>query len=88
MLNTGKITAAISMTLYFEDRAPVEGISFECGPERTIHFRMDKVLVNGVHIPRGVPYAAKLVSDVPVAIQYTRVDTTQSENALMTTIIQ
>jgi len=86
VLNTSKEDAKISLKLYFEDRPPLKGIEFECKAERTVHFRMDKALVDGTSVPRGVPYAALVSSTVPVAVQYSRLDSTQSENAMITTI--
>ena len=41
----------------------------------------------GDRVPRDTPYAVLLESDEDVSVQYTRVDTTQSELALMTTIV-
>jgi hypothetical protein len=42
--------------------------------------------LNGAVIPRDVPYAMRLRSDVPIIVQYSRLDRTQINMALMTTI--
>ena len=87
VLNTSTRECTVEFVLYFEDNAPLSGFSAVCRAERTLHIRMDKLLdKNGSYIRRGVPYAAVVKATVPVVIQYTRVDTTQSENALMTTM--
>lgn len=87
VLNTSDKDANIEITLYYEDMEPIKGLNTKCGSCRTHHIRMDKMLdKHGKHIPRGVAYAAVINSDVEVVVQYTRVDTTQSENALMTTM--
>jgi hypothetical protein len=39
-----------------------------------------------VEIPRGVPYAIRIESSVPVTVQYSRMDTTQPALSLMTAI--
>ena len=38
---------------------------------------------NGETVPRGVPYAVLVKSNVPVVVQYSRCDTTQPELAFM-----
>ncbi len=54
---------------------------------RTHHIRLDRLISeDGREIPRGVPYAVLVESSVPVVVQYSRLDTAQSELALMTTM--
>lgn len=87
VLNTGDADANISITLYFEDAEPRTGFTATCPARRTHHIRLDKLLdAGGRHIPTGVPYAIALSSSVPVYAQYSRLDTTQSNMSLMTTI--
>jgi len=87
VLNTGGEDAALSFTLYFEDREPMEGFHAVCGARRTHHVRMDRQTSDrGEAIPRGVPYAIRMVSSVPVHVQYSRCDTTQANMAFMTAI--
>ena len=84
ILNTGDIDAIIEFTLYFEDRPPISGFSAACKAQRTHHVRMDRIKAeNGETVPRGVPYAVCVKSNVPVVVQYSRCDTTQSELAFM-----
>ena len=52
---------------------------------RTKHLRFNE-LKDPQEIPRGTDYASVFVSDVPVVIQHTRLDSRQAENALITTI--
>ena len=87
VLNTGDETCDLNITLYYEDREPVELPVQHCGARRTSHIRMDRILTaDGEHIARGTGYAARICCSVPVSIQYTRVDTTQAANAIMTTM--
>ena len=87
VLNTGKEDAQIKLTLYFEDREPILGFQAVCGAERTNHIRLDKLKSDdGQAIPQDVPYAIMVVSDQPVIVQYSRLDTTQAEMGLMTTM--
>ncbi|MBO4327208.1 MAG: hypothetical protein J5950_08040 [Clostridia bacterium] len=84
VLNTGDEDAHIDLTLYFEDREPRSGFHAVCGARRTNHIRLDKLKdESGEGIDRGVPYAILLDSDVPVVVQYSRCDTTQSELSFM-----
>lgn len=85
VLNTNPQAVTVSLTLYFEDREPITGISKTVGGERTLHIRMDQL--EGCPVPRGVPYAVVVSCDQEIAVQYTRVDTTQPALAISTTIV-
>ena len=88
ILNVTEQTAHIALTLYFEDRPPMKGFSVPVEPERTRHIRMDRLVSEeGRTVPMDTPYAAMVESDVEVSVQYTRVDATQPELALMTTMV-
>ena len=88
VLNTNASPATVNLTLFFEDRPKIEGFSVVVPGERTMHIRMDKLKGDdGTVVPRGVPYALMIESDQEVTLQYTRVDTTQPELTIATTII-
>ena len=85
VLNTDQIDAQIQVTLYFEDREKMDGFEVECKAERTHHIRMDKLKnKDSQGVPMGVPYAMMVESNIEIVVQYTRLDTTQSEMSLMT----
>ncbi|MGI6140540.1 MAG: sensory rhodopsin transducer [Caldicoprobacterales bacterium] len=87
VLNTGNQDASLTLTLYFEDREPVSSFKAVCKAERTNHIRLDQIRdENGAPIPQDVPYAIMVESDQPVVVQYSRLDTTQAEMSLMTTM--
>ena len=87
VLNTGDADAKLNITLYFEDREPMTEFIASCGARRTNHVRMDKLKNSKAEaVPKGVPYAILVESSTPVVIQYSRMDTTQAEMALMTAI--
>ena len=87
VLNLSGETANINITVYFEDREPLYGFKAECYYKRTNHIRLDKIEnKDGVKIPHEVPYALLIESNVPVVCQHSRMDVTQKEMALMTTI--
>jgi len=78
VINTGPKRASLTLTFYFEDRAPVKNIRVTVGAERTHHIRFDKPEeLGGFEVPAGVPYALRVESDVPVVVQHSRLDTTQ-----------
>lgn len=87
VLNTSDNDAHIALTLFFEDREPNTAFTSFCGARRTHHIRLDKIRdKDGNGIPEGVPYAILLQSTAPVVVQYSRLDTSAAEMALMTTI--
>jgi hypothetical protein len=85
ILNAGDEEAHIEITVYFTDREPAGPYKVTVPPRRTTHVRFNN-LTNPEPIPVGIDFASVLVSDVPVVVQHTRLDSRQSENALMTTI--
>lgn len=87
VLNLSDTDAIIKLKLYFEDSEPTEPFVSHCKAQRTHHIRLDQLNdIEGNPVPRGVPYAIKVDSDVPVVVQHTRLDTSQAELALMTTM--
>ncbi len=82
VLNTSGEQARLSISFYFEERDPLKDVVVIVPPERTRHIRTDKIA--GVEIPRGVPYAVRVESSVPVTVQCSRMDTTQAALSLMT----
>lgn len=87
VLNLTNQDAAITLTFYFEDQEPMDQFESFCGGQRTHHIRLDKLVdKNGEQVPRGVPYAIKLDSNVPLVVQHSRLDTSQEALALFTTM--
>lgn len=83
VLNCGTEPAKLQINIYFEDREPLEGIEVIIEGRRTNHIRTSLLEKNGETIPIAVPYAITVESDVPVIVQYSRLDATQPELALM-----
>lgn len=86
LVNCNDAAARILVTVYFEDQPPMEAIEVALDGHRTKHVRTDSLVKDGRTIPAGVPYALKVESDRPVVVQFSRMDTTQAENTLMTTM--
>lgn len=88
ILNTNSVPAEVSLTLYFEDRDKLDGFAVHVEPERTLHIRLDKqVNCDGIAIPQDTPYAIVVECEQNITVQYTRVDTSQPELAIATTIV-
>jgi len=87
VLNTSNEDAAIDITLYFEDRDKITGFKAVCPAGRTNHIRMDMLRSEkGETVPTDTAYAMLAESSVEVVMQYSRLDTSQPEMALMTTM--
>lgn len=87
VLNLNENDATINITVYFEDREPLKGFIAECKSNRTNHIRLDKIKNDeGVSIPHNVPYALLIESDIPIVCQHSRMDVSQAEMTLMTTM--
>jgi hypothetical protein len=87
VLNLGSRPATLSLTAYFEDREPLKGLRATCPPQRTAHIRINALKnPKGESIPKGVPFALKVRSNIKVVVQHTRLDTTQPALSLMTTM--
>jgi hypothetical protein len=85
LLNAGDEDAHVRITVYFADREP-------CGPylavvpaRRTLHLRFND-LRDPQPIPQDTDYSTVFVSDVPIVVQHTRLDSRQAETALLSTI--
>jgi hypothetical protein len=85
VLNTSPDEARVKLTVFFADREPAGPYEFTVGSRRTVHLRLDE-LEEPEAIPKETPYAAVLESDVPVVVQHSRLDSRQSENALLSTM--
>lgn len=87
VLNLGDEDAMIKLTVFFENREPLTGFTAQCKSKRTNHIRLDK-LVNdkGKKIPREVPYALLVESTTDIICQHSRMDVSDPNITLMTTM--
>jgi hypothetical protein len=85
ILNASDKTAQVSITVFFEDRDPVGPYRFEIPARRTRHLRFNN-FEKPERIPYETPYSSLIESDMPIVVQYTRLDSRQAENALLSTI--
>jgi hypothetical protein len=86
LLNVSDTDANLRLTFYFEDRDPIGPVAFTLAARRTWHVRLDDpASLDGIELPRDVPYAYTVESDVPVVLQHSRLDTSAGYT-LFTTI--
>jgi hypothetical protein len=85
ILNTNVVEAHVEITIYYGDREPVGPYKVTVPARRTLHQRFND-LRDPAPIPRATNYASTIISDVPIVVQHTRLDSRQSENALITTV--
>lgn len=85
ILNTSDEDAHIQIMLYFTDKEPVGPYHVNVPARRTKHLRFNN-LTEPQPVPLETNYSSVFISDVPIVLQYTRLDSRQNANALITTI--
>ena len=85
ILNTSDEDAYLEITIFYADRDPAGPYKITVPAMRTKHVRFND-LDTPEPIPRDTDYASVIISDVPIVVQHTRLDSRQAANALMTTI--
>lgn len=85
LINTGDEDAHVQLTLFFTDREPIGPYKVTLGARRTLHVRFNE-LSDPEPVPLGKDYASVLESDVPIVVQYTRLDSRAAEIALLSTM--
>jgi hypothetical protein len=82
ILNTGATPAKVKLDFYFDNKAPTKDVPITVPAERVICLRMDHPNeIGGVAIPALAQYALRVRSDVPIVVQFGRLDTTQDNLA-------
>ena len=85
ILNTGGTDAQVEIAIYFSDREPAGPYRLTVPARRTVHLRFNE-LTDPEPVPVDTDYSSVIVSDVPVVVQHTRLDSRQAELALLTTM--
>lgn len=87
VVNTGAEAAEIRLTILFEEDILAMTFSEICPPGRSRHIRLDRVKdAEGRGIPTDTCYSAVVESDKKIVAQYSRLDTSQGGEALMTAL--
>lgn len=85
ILNAGDEDAHVRITVYFADRDPAGPYEIDVPARRTRHIRFNE-LKDPEPIPIDTDFASVIEADVPIVVQHSRLDSRQSENALLSTI--
>jgi hypothetical protein len=85
LLNTTDQVAHIRITIFFADREPIGPYRVSVAARRTLHLRFND-LDDPAPVPRDTDYASLFVSDVPIIVQHTRLDSRRAEVSLLSTI--
>ena len=85
ILNAGAAVAHVAITLYFVHRDPVGPYRLKVPAERTLHLRFNE-LADPEPVPRDTDYASLIVSDVPIVVQHSRLDSRPAQFALVSTM--
>lgn len=89
ILNPNAEDAHVRISVYFEDRDPVENIPYLVPAKRIRCFKShEKEILGGLEIGVGVQYSMRIESDVGVVVQYGRLDVQQSNMAYMALMAQ
>lgn len=85
LLNVSDKDAEVTIMIYYTDREPAGPYRLMVPSRRTKHVRFNN-LNDPEPIPTETDYASTIESSIPIVVQHTRLDSRQSENALISTI--
>ncbi|MDD5703027.1 MAG: sensory rhodopsin transducer [Dehalococcoidales bacterium] len=85
MLNTGDKDARIEITIYYSDRGPVGPYPLTVPAQRVRCVRFND-LINPEAIYLDTNFAAIIRSDVPILVQFSRLDSGQPAKAILSTM--
>jgi len=85
LLNLTDQDAEITITIFFEDRAPAGPYRVTLKGRRTLHLRFND-LSDPEPVPRDTSYASLIESTVPIIVQHTRLDSRNPYIALLSTM--
>lgn len=85
VLNTSEEEAEIEIFIFYEDQSPIGTYEVKIKPKR-----LRKIRINDLIDPEAVQlernYGCYIRSNVPVVVQFSRMDTGQNANAIMGTM--
>jgi hypothetical protein len=85
LLNVGDQVANIELLIFYTDREPVGPYRLRVAPRRTRHVRFND-LIDPEALPLDTDYAVVIHSDVPIVVQFSRLDSSQPANAILSMI--
>lgn len=85
LLNTADDDAHVEIIVYFKDREPIGPYCVTVPARRTRQIRFNE-LESPEPIPRDTDYSSVIISDVPIVVQHTRLDSRKTPGTLLSTI--
>lgn len=85
LLNPNDRDAAVTITIFFTDRAPIGPYRVSVPKQRTLHLRFNE-LKDPQEVPRDTDYASLIESTVPIVVQHSRLDSRDPAISLLSTI--
>jgi hypothetical protein len=85
ILNASDADARVEITVYFADREPSGPYVFDVAARRTRHLRFND-FKDPAPIPVNTDFSTVIVSNAPIVVQHTRLDSRQAELALLSTM--
>ena len=82
LLNTGDTEATVAVTLFYTDRDPVGPYRLTVPARRVRCVRIND-LIDPEAVPLGTDYGVLAESDVPIVVQFSRLDTSRAEKAAL-----
>ena len=85
VLNTSEEEAELEIFIFYENEAPVGTFEVEIKPQRLRKIRIND-LIDPIPVKLERNYGCYIRSNVPVIIQFSRMDTGQNANSIMGTL--
>lgn len=85
LLNAGGRDASVELWIHHPGRDPVGPYRLRVGARRVRHVRFND-LIDPEALFLGADYGATIASDVPIVVQFTRLDTARAANAQIGTL--
>lgn len=85
LLNGGDAEAQVEFTIFYADREPSGPYHVTVAPRRVRQIRFND-LIDPEAVPLDTPYGCIVQADVPIVVQFTRQDTRQAANAILSTM--
>jgi hypothetical protein len=85
LLNTSDQEANVKITIFYADKEPVGPYRLKVQARRIRHIRFND-LIDPEAIFLDTDYASVIESDIPIVAQFKRLDSSQAENSISTTM--
>ena len=85
LLNINQVEASVEITIYHNDKQPVGPYKLTAKPERTKHIRVND-LIDPEPVFLDHDYSAVIKSDIPIVVQFSRMNTCQTALSIFSTM--